>query len=166
MRFGSDIPSTFKYAGEQVQKLIYDSDILWQNDPIWGNWSSWSTTKIEPIEGQRQVETKIQKRYQVYDSYPFENSKIIGDCYTTGSHNCETCTRRPNGGGGCYGWWRGSWINNNGKYYCHGAYKDYRDGWGYNSIGNAVSDWLDNAPSGNTRVVENRTLYRYRVRIN
>lgn len=137
---------------------------VWVNEIIYGEWSAWQDTAISAIPEQREVQTRIIYRYQVWGSYQYVTQKIFKKCWSKSSTapNCESCGSKPSGG---FGFWRGDWADSRGEYNCHGSFYDYKEAWGYNGVLDAVSGWMESLPSGANKI-EQKTQYSYRVRIN
>lgn len=135
----------------------------WVKEILYGEWSSWQDAKVEAIEGQRKVKTRTVYQYQTYGNYASTEEKIFKKCWSkaTNNPNCENCGSKPSGG---FGFWRGTWVDSNGQYNCHGSYKTYKDGWGHNGVLGATSGWVATLPDG-AQVVKQKVQYAYADRI-
>lgn len=149
-----------------IKKIWIGTTLVWTSEPEWGAWSNWTTTLIAANEN-RQVETKPQHTYQTYGEYPSTDQKIFKDCWT-GSQRITDCSSRNCRPAGCLWAYQGDWVNNRGKYNCHGGYATVKTTWGYNGVEEAVSGWVDGSGYTNStyRVISTRTLYRYRDNLN
>lgn len=152
--------------GSAIKKVWVGTELVWTSEPEWGAWSGWSTTPVTANDN-RQVETKTQHTYQTYGDYATTAQKIFKDCWT-GSQRITDCDKRNCRPAGSLWAYQGDWVNNRGKYNCHGGYSTTTTGWGYNGTLDAVSGWVDGAGSTTStyRVVSTQTLYRYRDNLN
>ena len=149
--------------------------VVWNAEPLWGEWSAWQATQVTAISGQREVKSEKQHRYQVYGMcYNFDDSFSPRFCHDKRTQDefikkpsCDSCGYRK---AHEWGHFRGSWANDDGLYQCL-CRKMFDSGirWGYNGIKDGKSDWTSGEGGTDTsdfRVTDQRTAWSYRINLN
>lgn len=150
---------------QKIKKVWVDTTLVWSSEPEWGSWSGWSTTPVSANEN-RQVETKTQHRYQAYASFQQKANKHFQKCNLPNRADIcpHACRYVP---AGSFENWYEYWDYDK-SWNCYGWYWKTVQDWGYNGTIGASSGWVDGDASDTStyRVVERRTLYRYRDNLN
>ena len=76
--------------------------VIWNAEPLWGEWSAWQGTQVTAIEGQREVRSEPQHRYQTYGMcYNFDDQFSPRNCHDRRSQDdfikspsCHNCGYR------------------------------------------------------------------------
>lgn len=149
---------------KKIRKVWVDTILVWSAEPEWGAWSDWSTNPVSANEN-RQVETRVQHRYQSYGPYQKKANKQFQRCALPNRADIcpHACRYVPKGS--FDNWWE---HHGGSDYYCYGWYWETVQEWGYNGVIGGSSGWVDGdaQTTGTYRVVEKRTLYRYRDNLN